>query len=177
MPGRQSHGGPPAKKPRVKNNSKKRALDAFSIASHTNPDKIKIRQHRLGVQEGGNRPGKRRRDEDADENDGEEEVSSKKIKKGPAKGRFDELDIDAGSDSEGNEWKLGQVDSDDDSDLDSDEAFGESDEERFNGYAFSGSSKKQEKDFPRTKDVNLDEDEDEESDSELEDGDLGEDAM
>ncbi|PMD46140.1 Utp14-domain-containing protein [Hyaloscypha variabilis F] len=176
MPGRQSHGGPPAKKLRVKNNSKKRALDAFSIASHTNPDKIKIRQHRLGVQEGGNRPGKRRRDEDADENDGEEEVRSKKIKKGPAKGRFDELDIDAGSDSEGNEWKLGQVDSDDDSDLDSDEAFGESDEERFNGYAFSGSSKAKKK-TPRTKDMNLDEDEDEESDSELEDGDLGEDAI
>jgi len=176
MPGRQSHGGPPKKKPRVKNNSKKRALDAFSIASHTNPDKIRIRQHRLGVQEGGNRPGKRRRDEDADEDEEEEEVSSKKAKKGPAKGRFDELDIDAGSDNEGNEWKLGQVDSDDDSDLDSDEAFGESDEERFNGYAFSGSSKSKKK-TPRTKDMTLDEEEDEDSGSELEDGDLGEDAV
>ncbi|KAE9370311.1 Utp14-domain-containing protein [Stipitochalara longipes BDJ] len=177
MPGRQSHGGPPAKKPRVKNNSKKRALDAFSIASHTNPDKIKIRQHRLGVQEGGNRPGKRRRDEDeGEEEDEEEEVSSKKLKKGPTKGRFDELDIDEGSDSEGNQWKLGQVDSDDDSDLDSDEAFGESDEERFNGYAFSGSSNKAKK-TPRTKDVNLDEEDQEDSDSELEEGDLGEDAV
>jgi hypothetical protein len=96
MPGRQSHGGPPSKKPRVKNNSKKRALDAFSIASHTNPDKIKIRLHRLGVQEGGKRPGKRRRDEEDEEAEEEEETSSKKQKKGPARGRFDELDIDAG---------------------------------------------------------------------------------
>jgi U3 small nucleolar RNA-associated protein 14 len=178
MPGRQSHGGPPSKKPRVKNNSKKRALDAFSIASHTNPDKIKIRQHRLGVQEGGKRPGKRRRDEEVEEDEEEEEATSKRQKKGPAKGRFDELDIDAGSDSEGNEWKLGQVDSDDDSDLDSDEAFGESDEERFNGFAFSGSSnKKGKKKTSRVKDVNLDEENEEESNSELEEGDLGEDAV
>ena len=179
MPGRQSHGGPPSKKPRLKNNSKKRALDAFSIASHTNPDNIKIRKHRLGVQEGGNRPSKRRRDEDDEEDEEEEEVSSsKKQKKGPTKGRFDELDIDGGSDSEGNEWKLGQVDSDDDSDLDSDEAFGESDEERFNGYAFSGSSnKKAKKKSARVKDVNLDEEDEEDSDSELEEGDLGEDAV
>jgi U3 small nucleolar RNA-associated protein 14 len=162
----------------VKNNSKKRALDAFAIASHTNPDKIKIRQHRLGVQEGGKRPGKRRRGEDDEEDEEEEDTSLKKQKKGPAKGRFDELDIDAGSDSEGNEWKLGQVDSDDDSDLDSDEAFGESDEERFDGFAFSGSSNKQgKKKAPRTKDVNLDEEDEEESDSELEEGDLGEDAV
>jgi U3 small nucleolar RNA-associated protein 14 len=179
MPGRQSHGGPPSKKPRLKNNSKKRALDAFSIASHTTPDNIKIRKHRLGVQEGGNRPSKRRRDEDDEEDEEEEEVlSSKKQKKGPTKGRFDELDIDGGSDSEGNEWKLGQVDSDDDSDLDSDEAFGESDEERFNGYAFSGSSnKKGKKKSARVKDVNLDEEDEEDSDSELEEGDLGEDAV
>ena len=58
----------------------------------------------------------------------------------PVKGRFDGLDIDVGSDSEGNEWRIGHVDSEDDSDLDSDEAFGESDEERFDGFAFSGSS-------------------------------------
>jgi U3 small nucleolar RNA-associated protein 14 len=177
MPGRQSHGGPPSKKPKVRNNSKKRALDAFSIASHTNPDRIKIRQHRLGAQEGGNRPGKRRRDEENDEDEEEAESTTKKQKKGPQKGRFDELDVDAGSDSEGNEWKLGQVDSDDDSDLDSDEAFGESDEERFGGFAFSGSSNKKAKKTSRSKDVNLDEDDEEHSDSELEEGDLGEDAV
>jgi U3 small nucleolar RNA-associated protein 14 len=179
MPGRQSHGAPPSENPKVWTNAKKRSLNAFSIASHENPDNFKIRQHRLGAQEGGNRPGKRRRDED-DEEDEDEEAEPKKKRKGSAKGRFDELDIDHGSDSEGNEWKLGQVDSDDDSDLDSDEAFGESDEERFEGFAFSGSTdkKSKKKSKPRTKDVNLDEeDENSESDSELEEGDLGEDAV
>lgn len=153
-------------------------MNAFSIASHENPENFKIRQHRLGEQEGGNRPGKRRRDEE-DEDDEDEEGETKKKRKGPAKGRFDELDIDRGSDSEGNEWMLGQVASDDDSDLDSDEAFGESDEERFEGFAFSGSTdkKSKKKSQPRIKDVNLNEEDDSESDSELEDGDLGEDAV
>ncbi|KAH8668108.1 Utp14 protein-domain-containing protein [Tricladium varicosporioides] len=177
MPGRQSHGRPLAKKSRVKNNSKKRALDAFSIASHQNPENLRVRQHRLGVKEGGNRPGKRRRDDNDEDRDDEEEVESKKQKKGPTKGRFDELDVDEGSDSEGNEWKMGQVGTDDDSDLDSDEAFGESDEERFEGFAFSGSSEKRKKSKPRKKEVNLDEDEEEEEDSELEEGDLGEGAV
>ncbi|KAF8866934.1 Utp14-domain-containing protein [Acephala macrosclerotiorum] len=177
MPGRQSHGRAPTKKPKVQNKSKKRALDAFSIASHENPDRLKVKQHRLGAQEGGNRPNKRRRNED-DEDDGEEDEESKPKKPRKQKGRFDELDVDEGSDSEGHEWKLGQVDSDDDSDLDSDEAFGESDEERFEGYAFSGSSdKKSKKKAPRGKALNLDEDDVEESDSELEEGDLGEDAV
>ncbi|TVY89425.1 U3 small nucleolar RNA-associated protein [Lachnellula willkommii] len=179
MPGRQSHGAPPTKKPKPRANTKKRSMNAFSIASHENPENFKIRQHRLGAQEGGNRPGKRRRD-DAEEDEEDEEGEPKKQRKGPAKGRFDELDIDHGSDSEGNEWKLGQVDSDDDSDLDSDEAFGESDEERFEGYAFSGSTdkKSKKKSKSRTKDVNLDEDDEmSDSDSELEEGDLGEDAV
>jgi U3 small nucleolar RNA-associated protein 14 len=177
MPGRQSHGGAPSKKPKARVKSKKRALDAFSIASHENPDKVKIRQHRLGTSEGGNRPGKKRaRDEDEDE-DEEEESHSKKQRKGPPKGRFDELDVDEGSDSEGNNWKLGQVDSDDDSDLDSDEAFGESDEERFDGFTFRGSSdKKGKKKNSKPNDVNLDED-DEETGSELSDDSLGEGAI
>jgi len=144
MPGRQSHGTAPSKGPKARNKSKKRALDAYSIASHQNPDNIKIRQSRLGASEGGSRPGKRRRQTSDDENDDEEEQTTKK-RKGPEKGRFDELDVDEGSDSEGNEWKMGQVDSDDDSDLDSDEAFGESDEERFEGWGFSGSSKDKKK--------------------------------
>jgi U3 small nucleolar RNA-associated protein 14 len=62
--------------------------------------------------------------------------------------------------------------------LDSDEAFGESDEERFDGFAFSGSFNKKRKKKPsRGKDVNLVEDDVEHSDSELEEGDLGEDAV
>ena len=177
MPGRQSHGGAPSKKLKARVNSKKRALDAFSIASHQNPDKIKIRQHRLGASEGGNRPRKKRVREDEEDEDEEEELQSKKQRKGPTKGRFDELDVDEGSDSEGNNWKLGQVDDDDDSDLDSDEAFGESDEERFDGFTFGGSSDNKVKNkIPRQKDVNLNED-DEESGSELSDDSLGEDAI
>ncbi|KAH7419436.1 Utp14 protein-domain-containing protein [Cadophora sp. MPI-SDFR-AT-0126] len=181
MAGRQSHGRAPNKKPKAKNNSKKRSLDAFAIASHENPDRVKVRQSRLGAQEGGSsRPNKnkRRRDEDdEDDEEVEEELSAKKQK--VQKGRFDELDVEEGSDSEGNEWKLGQVDSDDDSDLDSDEAFGESDEERFEGFTFSGGQekKKKKKKPKRDRVVNLDEEEEEDSDSELEDGDLGEDAV
>ncbi|PVH79159.1 Utp14-domain-containing protein [Cadophora sp. DSE1049] len=179
MAGRQSHGRAPDKKPKARNNSKKRSLDAFAIASHENPDRVKVRQSRLGAQEGGSsRPNKnkRRRDEDdEDDEEDEEELSTKKQK--VQKGRFDELDVDEGSDSEGNEWKMGHVDSDDDSDLDSDEAFGESDEERFEGFAFSGGQDKQKKKTKRDRDVNLDEEEEEDSDSELEEGDLGDDAV
>ncbi|RDW94616.1 hypothetical protein BP5796_00379 [Coleophoma crateriformis] len=178
MPGRQSHGRAPTKKPKAqKVNSKKRSQDAFAIASEENPDKLKSRRNRLGVSEGGNRPGKRSRNDGEDDED-EEESSTKKQRKSAPKDRFDELDIDEGSDSEGNEWKMGQVDSDDDSDLDSDEAFGESDEERFEGYAFSGSSNtKSKKKRSSNRDVNLDEEDVEQSDSELEEGDLGEDAI
>ncbi|CUS13122.1 unnamed protein product [Tuber aestivum] len=60
---------------------------------------------------------------------------------GGGDGGKDSMDeMDRGSDSEGNEWKMGHVDSDDDSDLDSDEAMGESDEERFACFTFRGST-------------------------------------
>ncbi|CCD51600.1 hypothetical protein BofuT4_P019060.1 [Botrytis cinerea T4] len=181
MPGRQSHGRSLLKQPKVRTKSKNKTIDAFSAAQQQIGERHRVRQSRLGHAEGGNRPGKRDRDED-DEDEGEdEEFSAKKQKKGPAKGRFDELDIDEGSDSEGNTWKMGVVDSDDDSDIDSDEAFGESDEERFEGYAFSGSSsnnKSSKKRMPQNKELNLDEDDDgEDSGSELEEGDLGEGAV
>ncbi|KAK6610864.1 small nucleolar ribonucleoprotein complex subunit utp14 [Botrytis cinerea] len=163
MPGRQSHGRSLLKQPKVRTKSKNKTIDAFSAAQQQIGERHRVRQSRLGHAEGGNRPGKRDRDED-DEDEGEdEEFSAKKQKKGPAKGRFDELDIDEGSDSEGNTWKMGVVDSDDDSDIDSDEAFGESDEERFEGYAFSGSSsnnKSSKKRMPQNKELNLDEDDD-----------------
>lgn len=181
MPGRQSHGRSLLKQPRIKNNSKKKTIDAFSAAQQQIGERHRVRQSRLGHAEGGNRPGKRNREDGDEDEDDEEEFNAKKQKKGPAKGRFDELDIDEGSDSEGNTWKMGVVDSDDDSDIDSDEAFGESDEEKFEGYAFSGSSsnnKTSKKRTSQSKDLNLDEDDDgEDSGSELEEGDLGEDAI
>lgn len=175
MAGRQSHGRAPGKKPKARNSKKNRSLDAFAIASHDNPDRVKVRQNRLGTQEGGSsRSRKRRRSEEGDE-DGEEEEETVK-KPTVKKGRFDELEVDHGSDSEGNEWKLGHVGSEDDSDLDSDAAFGESDEEKFAGYTFGGSTKKPNTKPKRGKELNLDEDE-EDSDSELEEGDLGDDAV
>ncbi|TAQ89601.1 hypothetical protein B7494_g2093 [Chlorociboria aeruginascens] len=181
MPGRQSHGPAPSKRIKVRANSKKKTLDALAIASHQVPDTFKLKQHRLGANEGGNKPKKRTRETQNEDGDEEAESSAKKMRKGPQKGRFDELDIEKGSDSEGNEWKLGDVDSDDDSDLDSEEAFGESDEERFEGYALSGSSHKKKAQASRTsrnQDVNLnEEDEQDGSDSELEEGDLGEGAI
>lgn len=162
MAGRQAHGGQPSKAPKVKAKVKKsRALNAFAIAQQEVPDKPKIKYGRLGDAEGGSRPGKgkRHRDEDDDEDEEDEDQPRKKTK--APKDKFDEIDVDEGSDSEGNEWKMGEVDSDDDSDLDSDEAFGESDEEKFDGYAFSGSSTNQKKKGAKGKkarDVNLDED-------------------
>ncbi|KAI9649107.1 hypothetical protein NHQ30_001674 [Ciborinia camelliae] len=181
MPGRQSHGRSLLKQPKVRTKSKKKTVDAFSAAQQQIGERHRVRQSRLGHAEGGNRPGKRNRDEDDEDEDEEEEFNAKKQKKGPAKGRFDELDIDEGSDSEGNTWKMGVVDSEDDSDIDSDEAFGESDEEKFEGYAFSGSSSNNKSSKKRTsqnKDLNLDEDDDgEDSGSELEEGDLGEGAV
>lgn len=180
MPGRQSHGGAPsAKQPKSRANNKKRSLNAFAIAAQQNPEKVKLRQHRLGESEGGNRPGKRARDEDNDEAD--EDASTVKKRKPITKGRFDELDIDAGSDSDGNEWRMGEVDSDDDSDLDSDEAFGESDEEKFDGYAFSGSSSKdktrKKSKCTTSKEITLDEDDNSDFESELDEDDLGEGAV
>ncbi len=138
MPGRQSRGIAPSKQPKRRVSNKKRSINAFAIAAHQTPEIIKIRRHRLGDVEGDDRPTKRARTQENSVAD--EDNSSSKHQKKAVKGRFDELDLDAGSDSEGNEWRMGQVDSDNDSDLDSDEAFGDSDEERFEGFVFSGSS-------------------------------------
>ena len=181
MAGRQNHGDDSSKRARSRPESKKRSLDAFAIATNENPEKTGIRQNRLGEREGGNRAAKRPRDDEV-EDDGEENETTnlKKQRRSTETDRFDGSDVDGGNDSEGHEWNIGQVDSEDDSDLDSDEAFGESDEEKFDGYAFSGSSNKRvnKKPTAHSRDVNLDEeDEGEESDSELEDGDLGEDAI
>ncbi|OBT53718.1 hypothetical protein VE04_05273 [Pseudogymnoascus sp. 24MN13] len=173
MGGRQSHGGPLAAAPKAsKSKAKKtRNLNAFAIAAQQHPEKLKVSRHRLGESEGGSRPGKRARAQDgSDEGSAEEEPSKKR------KGRSNDPD-EEGSDSEGNEWKMGQVDSDDDSELDSDDAFGESDEEKFEGFAFSGSTENMRKTSKkRGGDINLDEDGDSEG-SGSDDDSLGEDAI
>ncbi|KAK3675996.1 hypothetical protein LTR78_004188 [Recurvomyces mirabilis] len=135
----------------AKNKSKKRNLNAYSIASHTiKPSRIA--KHRLGESLDDNPRQKRRKTDSGDDkvDEEEEDVSEddstprRKLPKSRGRGlaaEGNEDGVEEGSDSEGNEWVLGGLaEGDEDSDLDSDEAFGESDEERFEGFAFRGSS-------------------------------------
>lgn len=157
MPGRQSHGrsvagagsggGNKRRQPTPKSKSKSRAQDAFSIANKElggDKEKRTPRMRELDVDLGA---GKRRRaaddedDEDDDDEDDEDDAPPKKRR--AAQG--EEGDIEYGSDSSGNEWRIGVGDDDEDSDIDSDEAFGASDDEKFQGYSFGGKSKDKKK--------------------------------
>ncbi|KZF24886.1 Utp14-domain-containing protein [Xylona heveae TC161] len=175
MPGRkwtsQPAAGPAAGRTRAPKNPQKRSLNAFSIASHQNPERMKVRPHRLGDIDEDNGRRKRQKLDGAGSNDYTQERSDD-----------DGIDAEDGSDSEGNEWRLGQVDSDDDSDLDSEEAFGESDDDRFEGFTFRGSSsnKNSKKKKAPNADIDLNENEEDDagSNGSDEDGDsLGEDAV
>ena len=186
MPGRQSTTAPSAKKPKPGRQKAKRSLNALAIAEQQNPTSSKVRQSRLGKLEAV--PIKRKRQDDYrdDESDGGE--GNAKRRKTRDKDRYGD-DIEHGSDSSGNEWVVGQVNSDDDSDLDSDEAMGASDEERFASFGFRGSQDKTsrrkfssrkvdpdlEGDEPR--EVDLREDGDEALGSDEESDGLGEDAV
>src|SRR5436853_5311465 len=108
MPGRQSHGRVLSKKPKSRTSNKKRSINAFAIAVQENPEKIRIRHHRLGESEGGKQPRKRMRDEQ-DKDDDTDASSLKRRKKTSGKSQFDELDVNEGSDSEGNEWQMGEI--------------------------------------------------------------------
>lgn len=173
-----------ASKPRTaRKKNQKRGLDAFTIAEREVGDNTKIRQHRLGEVEDDNPRRKRQRVDDDDEASEEDDRPSRPRKKS-AKGRFDELDVSEGSDSDGNIWRMGEVDEDDDSDIDSDEAFDESDEERFADFSFRGSSTNKAKKAkakaarPVDEDGDIDLDEDEEGDEEDSDDDsLGSEAV
>jgi U3 small nucleolar RNA-associated protein 14 len=184
---------PKASKASKINKGKKRQLDAFAIASHEAPEKLQIRQHRLGESFGEHPRAKRRRLQDDDEDsEGEEKIDSARLKQSRnvekrthgRKGGLDDEDVEFGSDSEGNEWTMGGMGSEEsDEEIDSDEAFGESDEERFDGWTFRGS--KSEKGKPKKKvvkpkkqvdddgDLDLNEDDGEEEDDEDEDSDFG----
>ncbi|KAI9714283.1 MAG: hypothetical protein M1820_000244 [Bogoriella megaspora] len=134
---RSSVAGPSSQKSSRKRPRK--ALDAFSLATREQPDQPRIRQNRLGKLEDDGFERKRRR---IDEGHGNEEQSQKGSQLRKANSHGDnESEAEHGSDSEGNEWQMGHVEVDDDSDLDSDDAFGESDEERFEGFTFRGSAK------------------------------------
>lgn len=186
MPGRQSTTAPSLRKPKPKKQKAKRSLNALAIAEQQNPTRIKIRQSRLGKSEP--EPTKRKRREDDEDDDFEDGEGKAKRRKPGDKDRYGNA-IEHGSDSSGNEWVIGQVNSDDDSDLDSDEAMGASDEERFEGFGFRGSQDKTsrskarsrnaapEEDIDELRDVDLREDGDEDLGSEEESDGLGEDAV
>ncbi|KAL3249890.1 hypothetical protein ABHI18_011446 [Aspergillus niger] len=171
-----------SKKPAPKNKKSGNYLNAFAIAESENPGKLGVKRTRLGKED---EPFKRKRHNarDADDSDGPD--YSKRRRTGDDEAS--EMDSNAGSDGEGHRWRIGEVGSDDDSELDSDEAMGSSDEERFEGFTFRGSStmkNKPKQKAPerkkRTREINLSEDaEVSEHEDDLEDDsdDLGEDAI
>ncbi|KAL8742905.1 MAG: hypothetical protein Q9190_004679 [Brigantiaea leucoxantha] len=145
MPGRQSTAprpvlGPP--KSSKKHKQSKRTLNALAIAETQDPSRAKIRRHRLGeVEQDGNVKRKRevaQQNRDFKDEDGNM-GGGKRRRVGGSKYGPNE-DVELGSDSDGNEWMVGNVNSEDNESLDSDEALGESDEERFEGFVFRGSS-------------------------------------
>jgi len=137
MPGRQSTGPPSTARPKSKKRTAKRSLNALAIAEQQHPAKAQLPQNRLGVTEQDTLGRKRSLDEEGSGEEGGSRLT--KHRRAGDKDRYGN-EIKGGSDSEGNEWTLGQVDSEDESDLDSDEAMGESDEEKFEAFTFRGSS-------------------------------------
>ena len=186
MPGRHSTTASSLKKPKPKRQKVKRSLNALAIAEQQNPTRSKIRQSRLGKSEP--EPTKRKRQDDEEDNEIEDGEGKRRRPRAGDKDRYGN-DIEHGSDSSGNEWVVGQVNSDEDSDLDSDEAMGASDEERFEGFGFRGSQEKtsRTKALPRSaelklnsddlRDVDLRENGDEVLGSDEESDGLGEDAV
>jgi U3 small nucleolar RNA-associated protein 14 len=107
-------------------------LNAFAIAEQENPTKSGVRQSRLGEIE----------DEPLSRQDSEVRPTKRRKTLEQASGADEQ---ESGADSEGNDWHLGVEADDNDSELDSDEAMGASDEERFEGFTFRGSNSKQSK--------------------------------
>ena len=186
MPGRQSTTAPSLNKPKAKRQKAKRSLNALAIAEQQNPTRSKIRQSRLGKSEP--EVTKRKRQEEDEDEESEDGEGNRKRRRAGDKDRYGN-EIEHGSDSSGNEWVVGQVNSDEDSDLDSDEAMGESDEERFEGFGFQGSQGRTSSAKPPSRSAELKSNDDELRDFDLqEDGDeilhsdeesdgLGEDAV
>ncbi|KAF4841872.1 hypotheticall protein [Colletotrichum siamense] len=171
MAGRQSHGRPllsskqqPKNFRKSKSKAQAKALDAFTIASEQFPTKQKKtpRFREIDVQPDTGKKHRRAEEDEDDEDEDDEDEEQPRRKKAKASGGGEGDDSEYGSDSEGNEWHYG-VNEDEDSELDSDEAFGDSDEEDFQGYSFRGS---------KTAKNEADSEEDEDDDESL-----GEDAI
>lgn len=141
-----------------KTKARAHALDAFSIASkQVQPDRLtrRGRDLELDPEKQPRASAKHRRDEDDDDEDDDEDeddADDGPRKKRPRQSAEDDDgkdddgsdDYEGGSDSEGNEWHVGVNGDDDDSEIESDEAFAESDDEKFEGYAFRGSRSQKE---------------------------------
>lgn len=169
-----------AKKQPAQKRKSGKILNAFSIAEAQNPTRAKIRRSRLG---GDDDYFKRKRNTGQDDDEGSDGPGNKRRRTGDDEGS--DIDSNAGSDGEGHQWKIG-VDSDNDSELDSDEAMGSSDDERFEGFTFRGSStynakpkaKAQKPNRGRKLDLSEGEGEsDADEDMDEDDDDLGEDAI
>ncbi|PGG99184.1 U3 small nucleolar RNA-associated protein 14 [Blastomyces parvus] len=152
-------------------------LDALTIAEKQYPLNSGIRKHRLGVEEDDGSKRKRGGPSILDDEEESHDQPSKRRRTGDDD-EDSESNDNYGSDSEGNEWQLGRVDSDDDSEIDSDEAMGESDEENFDGRKVGGNSKAKANSTLRkrdTDDFNLSEGDGKGLDDD--DDDLGEEAV
>ena len=157
MPGRQYTAPASSVKQKGRQKSQKRSLNALAIAEKQAPQKQRIRPSRLGKVEDVSEKRKRVDEDDEGFDDQENGQRRSKRAKEVQRDRHGE-DIEEGSDSDGHNWRIGVVDSDDDdSDLDSDEALGASDEERFDGFVFRGSSAPKKKVIARN--VNIAQDE------------------
>lgn len=135
--------------------SQKNALDAFGIAQEKFAPRARKTPRARELDADIEKKHGRDDDEDEEEDEDEDEPQRKKIKR-PARSA-DNDDADDGSDSEGNEWRLGGLrDDDDDSEIESDDAFGEDEQEQFQGYAFRGSKPSQRKEDDESDDDSQD---------------------
>lgn len=152
MGGRQAHGrslvaAPKASKgnnKKSKARSQKNVLDAFGIAQENFAPRQRKTPRSRELDADIEKKHGRGDDDDDEEEDDDDEPQRKKIKR-PGRS-VENDDADDGSDSEGNEWRLGGLrDDDEDSEIESDDAFGEDEQEQFQGYAFRGSKAPQRK--------------------------------
>lgn len=195
MTGRQSHGrsllgNSQSKAPKRSNQKSKakaraHALDAFAIAGkQVQPERMTRRGRDLELDpEKQSRGGKHRRGEDDEDDDEEDEDEDEGRRKKRARqdaaddddqSESDGEGLDGGSDSEGHEWHIGVNSDDDDSEIESDEAFGESDDEKFDGYTFGGGQAQKKK---KKRDESSDDEDSEEGDAGDDGESLGSDAI
>ncbi|KAI1737400.1 Utp14 protein-domain-containing protein [Xylaria scruposa] len=186
MPGRQAHGRPliaanggggKGKNKRSKAKASSRALGAYAAAQAEVGEQQKLtpRYRQLDADLDDDAPrGKHARDDEDGDDDDEDEARPRKMRRGARRNGEEDDNVEYGSDSSGNSWRVNAVDSEDDSEIDSDEAMGESDEERFENFKFPTNKKK------KKQAEEDDEDDDDDSDEDVGDADgasLGSDAI